>query len=188
MLRDNALYQLSRPLRSPPTDPLRHNLPVIRPLPLLLLDIDGVLSAHGTPQPPSGYTEHHLFPGKEPARVNPAHDAWITKASTVLDIAWATNWNEQANQLLAPLLHIAPCPPSPCHRHRSTPALRSRSSRPKHGTSPRRGSTTSTQPKLRDGCALGALAPATLVPKGGYHANSDWRSELEVGRARMAST
>ncbi|WCN79300.1 hypothetical protein [Micromonospora sp. LH3U1] len=47
--------------------------------PLLLLDIDGVLNPYGSPQPPVGYTEHRLFPG-----------AWITEASTVLDIAWAT--------------------------------------------------------------------------------------------------
>ncbi|MEU1400127.1 hypothetical protein ABZ403_29210 [Micromonospora zamorensis] len=35
---------------------------------------------------------------------------WITEASAVLDIAWATSWNDEANQLLAPLLHITPLP------------------------------------------------------------------------------
>lgn len=78
--------------------------------PLLLLDVDGVLNPYGTPQPPPGYTEHHMFPGEEPVRVNPAHGSWITEAGTVLDIAWATSWNDEANQLLAPLLHIAPLP------------------------------------------------------------------------------
>jgi hypothetical protein len=34
--------------------------------------------------------------------------AWITEASAVLDIAWATSWNDEANRLLAPLLHITP--------------------------------------------------------------------------------
>ncbi|MET8040516.1 HAD domain-containing protein [Micromonospora sp. NPDC005215] len=78
--------------------------------PVLLLDIDGVLSPYGTPHPPVGYSAHALFPGEEAVRVNPAHGAWITEASTVLDIAWATSWNDEANQLLAPLLHIAPLP------------------------------------------------------------------------------
>ncbi|SCG55237.1 HAD domain-containing protein [Micromonospora zamorensis] len=78
--------------------------------PLLLLDIDGVLNPYGSPQPPAGYTEHRLFPGEEPVRVNPVHGTWITEASAVLDIAWATSWNDEANQLLAPLLHITPLP------------------------------------------------------------------------------
>jgi hypothetical protein len=78
--------------------------------PLLLLDVDGVLNPYGTPQPPAGYTEHDLFPGEEPVRVNPVHGAWIAEAGAVLDIAWATSWNNEANQLLAPLLHIAALP------------------------------------------------------------------------------
>jgi len=78
--------------------------------PLLLLDVDGVLNPYGTDRPPAGYIEHDLFPGEEPVRVNPAHGAWITEASTVLDIAWATGWNDEANQLLAPLLQIASLP------------------------------------------------------------------------------
>jgi hypothetical protein len=78
--------------------------------PLLLLDVDGVINPYGTPLPPAGYGEHHLFPGEEPVRVNPAHGAWITEAGAVLDIAWATSWNDDANRLLAPLLHIAALP------------------------------------------------------------------------------
>jgi len=79
--------------------------------PLLLLDVDGVLNPYGTARPPAGYTEHHLFPqDDEPVRVNPAHGAWITEARTVLDVAWATSWNDEANRLLAPLLHITPLP------------------------------------------------------------------------------
>ncbi|WP_330437885.1 hypothetical protein OHB44_20410 [Micromonospora sp. NBC_00821] len=96
--------------------------------PLLLLDVDGVLTPYGTPQPPAGYTEHHLFPGEEPVRVNLTHGAWITEASAVLDIAWATSWNDEANQLLAPLLRIAPLPvitmpPAPFHPSDKIPAI-----------------------------------------------------------------
>jgi hypothetical protein len=77
--------------------------------PLLLLDVDGVINPYG-PEPPAGYTEYDFFPGEEAIRVNPAHGAWITAAGVVLDIAWATAWNEEANRLLAPLLNIAPLP------------------------------------------------------------------------------
>jgi hypothetical protein len=77
--------------------------------PLLLLDVDGVLNPY-PPDPPVGFTDHYLFPGEEPVRVNPAHGAWITEAGEILDIAWATAWNEEANELLAPLLGIAPLP------------------------------------------------------------------------------
>jgi hypothetical protein len=96
--------------------------------PLLLLDVDGVLSPYGTPLPPAGYTEHHLFPGEEPVRVNPAHGAWITETSAVLDIAWATGWNDEANELLAPLLHIArlpviAMPPAPFHPSEKVPLI-----------------------------------------------------------------
>jgi hypothetical protein len=78
--------------------------------PLLLLDVDGVINPYGTPEPPVGFTDHHLFPGEEPVRVNPTHGAWITEAGKVVDIAWASTWNEEANELLAPLLRIAPLP------------------------------------------------------------------------------
>jgi len=78
--------------------------------PLLLLDIDGVLNPYGTPAPPAGFAEHHLFPGEEPVRVNPDHGTWITAAREVLDIAWASSWNDDANRLLAPRLHIVPLP------------------------------------------------------------------------------
>jgi len=39
--------------------------------PLLLLDVDGVLNPY-PPDPPVGFTDHYLFPGEEPVRVNPA--------------------------------------------------------------------------------------------------------------------
>jgi len=77
---------------------------------LLLLDIDGVLTPYGVAEPPAGYADHHLFPGEEPVRVNVQHGMWLTEASSVLDLAWASSWNDEANELLAPLLSIAPLP------------------------------------------------------------------------------
>lgn len=78
---------------------------------MLFLDVDGVLNPYGTVEPPPGYTEHHLFPqDDEPVRVNPTHGAWISEARTVVAVAWATSWNDEANRLLAPLLRIPPLP------------------------------------------------------------------------------
>lgn len=75
-----------------------------------MLDVDGVLNPFGPPHPPVGFSDHHLFRGEDPVRVNPAHGAWITETSGVIDIAWASGWNDEANEVLAPLLHIAPLP------------------------------------------------------------------------------
>jgi hypothetical protein len=77
---------------------------------LLLLDIDGVLNPYGVSEPSAGYSDHHLFPGEEPVRVNPLHGAWLTEARSVLDIAWASSWNDEANTLLSPLLNMTPLP------------------------------------------------------------------------------
>jgi hypothetical protein len=37
-------------------------------LPLLLLDVDGVLNPFAAPACPPGYTEHEFFPGEDPVR------------------------------------------------------------------------------------------------------------------------
>jgi hypothetical protein len=79
--------------------------------PLLLLDVDGVLNTYGPPVLPPGFTDHDLFPDDdEPVRLNLEHGAWLAEALTVVDIAWASAWNDEANRLLAPLLRIPPLP------------------------------------------------------------------------------
>jgi hypothetical protein len=83
---------------------------VVRPL--LLLDVDGVVNPFGGACPP-GYAEHDLFPGEEPVRVNVAHGRWIAELLTRFDVAWATGWNDEANQVLAPLLAMPALPVIP---------------------------------------------------------------------------
>jgi hypothetical protein len=78
--------------------------------PLLLLDVDGVLNPYGAHTCPPGFTDHDLFPGEEPVRINPDHGPWIIELATTFDVTWATGWNDHANHLLAPLLRIPTLP------------------------------------------------------------------------------
>jgi hypothetical protein len=79
-------------------------------LPLLLLDVDGVLNPFAAPACPPGYIEHDLFPGKEPVRLCPAHGPWLQELAARFQIVWATGWGENANRLLAPLLRLPALP------------------------------------------------------------------------------
>ena len=78
-------------------------------LPLLLLDVDGVLNPFAAPARPPGYTEHEFFPGED-------------------QIVWATAWGADANRLLAPLLRLPDLPvirfpPVPFHPRDKLPAV-----------------------------------------------------------------
>jgi hypothetical protein len=79
-------------------------------LPLLLLDVDGVLNPYAAPACPPGYTEHDLFPGEEPVRLCPAHGPWLQELAARFQIVWATGWGENANRLLVPLLRLPALP------------------------------------------------------------------------------
>ena len=79
-------------------------------LPLLLLDVDGVLNPYVAPACPPGYTEHKFFPGEDPVRICAAHGAWLRELATRYEIVWATAWEDGANQLLAPLLQLPDLP------------------------------------------------------------------------------
>lgn len=97
-------------------------------LPLLLLDVDGVLNPFAAPACPAGYTEHHFFPGEEPIRLCPAHGSWLQELATRFQIVWATAWGADANRLLAPLLRfpdlpVIPFPPVPFHPRDKLPAI-----------------------------------------------------------------
>ena len=97
-------------------------------LPLLLLDVDGVLNPFAAPACPPGYTEHDLFPGEEPVRLCTAHGEWLQELGTRFQIVWATAWGAKANRLLAPLLRLPELPvigfpPVPFHPRDKVPAI-----------------------------------------------------------------
>ena len=91
-------------------------------LPLLLLDVDGVLNPFAAPACPPGYTEHEFFPGEDPVRLCTAHGPWLQELATRFQIVWATAWGADANRLLAPLLQIPDLPVIRFPPARSTPA------------------------------------------------------------------
>jgi hypothetical protein len=97
-------------------------------LPLLLLDVDGVLNPFAAPACPPGYSEHDFFPGEEPVRLCPAHGPWLQELATRFQIVWATAWGDEANRLLAPRLQIPDLPvvafpPVPFHPGDKLPAI-----------------------------------------------------------------
>ena len=79
-------------------------------VPILLLDLDGVLNPFAAPACPDGYEERVLFDGEEPVRYCMAHGAWINELASAADLWWATGWGENANELYLPLLGVKPLP------------------------------------------------------------------------------
>ncbi|WP_459650946.1 HAD domain-containing protein [Kitasatospora sp. Ki12] len=99
--------------------------------PVLLVDVDGPLNPDAAKpyRRPAGYETHRLMtprweaaerrrlrawglPNKrpKPLRVwlNPAHGAAL--AALPFDLVWATTWEEDANEFLAPILGLPPLP------------------------------------------------------------------------------
>lgn len=79
-------------------------------LPLLLLDVDGVLNPFAAPACPPGYQEYEFFPGEEPIRLSAAHRIWLQELAARFQIVWATGWGANANRLLAPFLQLPQLP------------------------------------------------------------------------------
>lgn len=71
--------------------------------PLLLLDVDGVLSPFGAP-PPVGFTRRTID-GYQ-VTLSPRHRGWLADLSTRFEIVWATTWEHRANAVLSPLLGL----------------------------------------------------------------------------------
>ena len=111
-----------------PARPGHDQQTVTASLPLLLLDVDGVLNPFAAAACPPGYTEHDFFPGEEPVRLCPAHGSWLQELAARFQIVWATAWGADANRLLAPRLRLPELPviafpPVPFHPRDKLPAI-----------------------------------------------------------------
>lgn len=73
--------------------------------PLILLDVDGVLNAQPLDNhlTPPGFQRHALCNG---VLLDQRLTDWMLDLSQVAELAWATAWEHEANQLLAPLLGL----------------------------------------------------------------------------------
>ena len=98
-------------------------------LPLLLMDIDGVLNPYAAPVCPPGFSEQMLFEGEgeEPIRVCAEHAEWIQELIPVFEVVWASGWGDDA-QVLATELSLPrfPCvtfPPVPFDPTEKLPAV-----------------------------------------------------------------
>ena len=97
-------------------------------LPLLLLDVDGVLNPFAAPACPAGYREYHLFPDEDPVRLCQTHGRWLHELALQFEIVWATGWGADANRFLAPLLRLPELPvirfpPVPFEPHEKVPPV-----------------------------------------------------------------
>jgi hypothetical protein len=82
--------------------------------PAILVDVDGPLNpylAKPTRRPP-GYTTHRIRPAgfSRPLRVwlDPSHGPWLLSlaAATGAELVWATTWEHEANEFIAPRLGL----------------------------------------------------------------------------------
>jgi hypothetical protein len=90
-------------------------------LPLLLLDVDGPLNPYAADDADlaDGYQTHRLIPSdwSVPIRVrlNPAHGPMLVAlaGAGLVELAWATTWNQDANSMIAPLIGLPELPVVP---------------------------------------------------------------------------
>lgn len=86
--------------------------------PLLLLDVDGVLSPYLMPRRWPGFTEHrftltgHEDAGSAPVYLNPRHGPMLLEfaARHDVELVWATLWCHDANRHIAPLIGLPELP------------------------------------------------------------------------------
>jgi hypothetical protein len=76
--------------------------------PLLLLDVDGVLNPYAAPGQPDGFEQHLLL--DELVWLAPQHGAWLRPLLDRFELVWATGWEHNANQLIAPILGLPALP------------------------------------------------------------------------------
>lgn len=78
----------------------------MRSLPLLVVDIDGVLNPYAAETCPDGFVEVALFPDGEPVRVCALHAEWLHELSSYFDLVWGSSWSEADRRLLLSVLDL----------------------------------------------------------------------------------
>lgn len=89
--------------------------PTTRPVPLVLVDVDGVLNPDGSRQEALGYRPHHFdgigADGQAASGIvwlHPDHGAWLAELEAAGGTpVWATSWDQLANTWIAPRLGLA---------------------------------------------------------------------------------
>jgi HAD domain in Swiss Army Knife RNA repair proteins len=84
--------------------------------PLLLLDVDGVLSPFGG-GPPPGFTRTEID-GYQ-VTWSQRHRKWLAELAPLFDMVWATTWEHKANKAISPLLGLPRLPVVEFDRKRS---------------------------------------------------------------------
>ncbi len=76
--------------------------------PFLLLDVDGVLAPFGVRQVPAGF-EWRDF-GGHGVWLSADHGRWLRELTAWFDLVWATAWETDAADLIAPVLGLPKLP------------------------------------------------------------------------------
>ena len=76
--------------------------------PYLLVDVDGVLSPFGSGEMPAGFSRYQLV-GDE-VWLSRRHGEWLGELGAWFELVWATAWEGDAAELVAPLLGLPEMP------------------------------------------------------------------------------
>ncbi len=77
--------------------------------PILFIDVDGVLNPHSKPRflKPLGFKKYRIWDDeinrcdRYTVWLNKLHGEWLSSLTDLVDLAWATTWNDRANDAIA---------------------------------------------------------------------------------------